>query len=106
MVEPDPWNVIEKNQENTHNCVTNSESNANPSAFEDNFLTQTTNVADNLPDSKEYIQALGIFEFFSIIIKFKSKFFMCVAVFFSFILFLVAISVSIIECANENFFSS
>lgn len=63
MVEPDPWNVIEKNQENTHNCVTNSnESNANPSAFEDNFLAQTAaNVSnDNLPDSKEYIQALGI----------------------------------------------
>lgn len=61
MVEPDPWNVIDKSQENTHNCVTTSnESNANPSAFEDNFLpTIVNNDSENLPDSEEYIQTLG-----------------------------------------------
>lgn len=63
MVEPDPWNVIDKNQENTQNCVANQspnhESNANPSAFEDNFLTIDGSVSEKLPDSCEYIQALG-----------------------------------------------
>lgn len=61
MVEPDPWNVIDKNQENIHNCVTNSESNANPSAFEDDFQPAIVNSTEHLPDSNEYIQSLGIF---------------------------------------------
>lgn len=67
MVEPDPWNVIEKNhQESTQNCVVatnlpNIASNqANPSAFEDNFLSNDSSVTEKLPDSSEYIQALGI----------------------------------------------
>lgn len=63
MVEPDPWNEIDKNQENTHNCVPSNlsnETNANPSAFEDNFIAE--NASYNFPDSKEYIQSLGIYQ--------------------------------------------
>lgn len=69
MVEPDPWNVIDnKNQENTdNNCVTTQSSNGsdiNQSTFEDNFIPE--NASFNFPDSKEYIQSLGIaFAFFS-----------------------------------------
>lgn len=68
MVEPDPWNVIEKNhQVTTQNCVAvtdlpnNTASNANPSTFEDNFLSNDSSAtaAEKLPDSNEYIQALG-----------------------------------------------
>lgn len=65
MVEPDPWNVIEKNhQETTQNCVVaknlpNTASNDNSSTFEDNFLSNDSSVTEKLPDSNEYIQALG-----------------------------------------------
>lgn len=70
MVEPDPWNVIEKNhQVTTQNCVAatdlpNAASNAShpSSSFEDNFLSNDSSAAtEKLPDSNEYIQALGIY---------------------------------------------
>lgn len=63
MVEPDPWNVIDKNQEINQNCGTGNLSNGTnivPTAFEDNFLPFAGNTNENLPDSKEYIQALGM----------------------------------------------
>lgn len=59
MVEPDPWNVIDNKQENNKNCDSNNSSlttNTIPSSFEDNFLQSTS---EGLPDSKEYLQALG-----------------------------------------------
>lgn len=66
MVEPDPWNVIEKNQqESNQNCTVattnlpNVTSNENPSTFEDNFLSSDSSATEKLPDSNEYIQTLG-----------------------------------------------
>lgn len=68
MVEPDPWNVIDKNQENKQqNCVTSTlsnDTNSIPTTFEDNFLPaqhqqQQHSSSGNLPDSIEYIEALG-----------------------------------------------
>lgn len=89
MVEPDPWNVIDKNQANTHNCIANNlpnhEVTTNLSTFEDNFSTNDCVGSDKLPDSVEYIQSLGIsfFDveiysfFFFFIIPFSPFFFLC-----------------------------
>ena len=83
MVEPDPWNVIEKtHQQSTQNCViatnlpNDTASNANPSAFEDNFLSNdSSSVTEKLPDSNEYIQALGKVVFYKLdIIFFCTRF--------------------------------
>lgn len=59
MVEPDPWNIIDKKQETSNNCDSSNLSLTNniPSTFEDNFLQ--SNTSNSLPDSKEYLQALG-----------------------------------------------
>lgn len=63
MVEPDPWNVNEKNLNNKTNPVSStltSEKNTIVSTFEDNFSQIQSDSSGSLPDSSEYIETLGI----------------------------------------------
>lgn len=63
MVEPDPWNIIEKKLNNNANPVSStltSETNTIASTFEDNFSQIQLNSTRSLPDSSEYIKTLGI----------------------------------------------
>lgn len=59
MVEPDPWKIIESNQQDTNDTPSDCASNpldCVPNTFEDNFQPEPS---AQLADSQEYLQALG-----------------------------------------------
>lgn len=72
MVEPDPWSVIETKAPTDSNVnsviepTTNTPNNNTTTTFEDDFAccAVPSSLNDSLPDSKEYIQALGTYTYF------------------------------------------
>lgn len=57
MVDPDPWKILDKNYKQDDLSSSETDNNFKEDKFEDNFQPD---LLQSLPDSKEYLQSLGL----------------------------------------------